>query len=128
MLVWVQATRVSTEEDARRLELELKDEFGRLLAKATADKESKLLMDEELLSFIDNIERLGVAYRFHLEIEEALHTIFTSYSTALQTAANESCDEDLHRTSLRFRLLRQHGFHVPSGIDLLTIKFINNVY
>ncbi|KAJ8436239.1 hypothetical protein Cgig2_023414 [Carnegiea gigantea] len=61
---------------------------------------------KEQLELIDAMERLGVAYHFEQEIEEAL----------LQLNAIKHDQEDLYHVSLRFRILRQHGFHVSSDV------------
>ncbi|CAN1222135.1 Probable terpene synthase 3 [Linum grandiflorum] len=57
----------------------------------------------ERLEMIDAIQRLGIGYRFELEIEEALLDMST---------ADDDGDEDLYSASLRFRLLRQQGYPV----------------
>ncbi|KAL5972791.1 hypothetical protein ACLOJK_039597 [Asimina triloba] len=56
------------------------------------------------MELINDIQRLGVAYHFEKEIEEALHSIYASYSS--------SAYDDLWTVSLRFRLLRQEGYNV----------------
>ena len=82
---------------------ELKEEVRKELKKASAVK------SPELLKLIDSIQLLGVAYHFETEIEEALKDIFEKYSRLVDD------NEDLTTSSLRFRLLRQEGYHVPSG-------------
>ena len=67
----------------------------------------------EQLELIDTIERLGVAYHFEEEIEEALQ----------QLHAIHHDQDDLYYISLRFRILRQHGFHESSG-NLFSKKII----
>ncbi|KAL6283826.1 hypothetical protein ACE6H2_014755 [Prunus campanulata] len=63
------------------------------------------------MKLIDAIQRLGVAYHFEKEIEEALEQIY---------AANHFHDDDghgdLYNVSLGFRLLRQHGHNVSCRI------------
>ncbi|GAB4847154.1 hypothetical protein Ancab_026165 [Ancistrocladus abbreviatus] len=61
------------------------------------------------ITIIDLLERLGVAYHFEQEIEEALQDMYENCVTYNDT-------DDLYRTSIRFRILRQHGFHVSSGM------------
>ncbi|KAL0291934.1 UNVERIFIED_CONTAM: Gamma-cadinene synthase [Sesamum calycinum] len=56
----------------------------------------------ELIALIDKLERLGLAYHFETEIEEKLH----------EMSEKEDDDYDLFTTALRFRLLRQHQYHV----------------
>ncbi|XP_024164160.1 (-)-alpha-pinene synthase [Rosa chinensis] len=64
------------------------------------------------LKLIDAIQRLGMAYHFEREIEESLQHIHATYR-----------DRDLYRddghlydVALLFRLLRQHGYQISSGI------------
>ncbi|EOY12592.1 Delta-cadinene synthase isozyme A, putative [Theobroma cacao] len=78
------------------LQEELKQEVQRMLT-TPMDKPS------QKLHLIDAVQRLGVAYHFEKEIEDALETI------------NGDCNSDgndIYITSLRFRLLREHGFDV----------------
>ena len=58
------------------------------------------------LKFIDAIQRLGVAYHFESEIEEALERMH---------AAFRDHDGDLYNVAFGFRLLRQHGYKVSCG-------------
>ena len=53
---------------------------------------------------------LGVAYHFKREIEEALKVMYQTNSTMLL-----DIHYDLTIVSLLFRLLRQEGYHIPSG-------------
>ncbi|XP_062005502.1 (-)-alpha-pinene synthase-like [Rosa rugosa] len=58
------------------------------------------------MKLIDAMQRLGVAYHFETEIENALeHMQHTSVR-----------DGDLYNVALGFRLLREHGYNVSSGI------------
>lgn len=66
----------------------------------------------KLLELIDAVQRLGVAYHFEKEIEECLNHIYVSYGHGDLWIHNN----DLQGTSLWFRLLRQQGFNVSSGI------------
>lgn len=81
---------------------ELKDELRNEL-KATARKSS------QLLNFIDSIQRLGLAYQFEREIKEALEDMYQTYNL------DDDDNDDLTNASLRFRLLRQEGYHIPPG-------------
>ncbi|MBA0687510.1 hypothetical protein Goari_015040 [Gossypium aridum] len=62
------------------------------------------------LDIIDTIQRLGVAYHFKKEIEDALQIIYHNDCNQVQT------DDDLYTTAVRFRLLRKHGFNVRGGM------------
>lgn len=55
------------------------------------------------LELIDQLQKLGVAYHFHDEIERNLKKIQSN---------NDKWDQNLHATALRFRLLRGYGFDV----------------
>ncbi|XWS27914.1 hypothetical protein CRYUN_Cryun25bG0021100 [Craigia yunnanensis] len=76
---------------------ELKQEVRRMLAK-TMDKPS------QKLHLIDAVQRLGVAYHFEKEMEEAFENIYDD--------CNDIESDDLYTTAVRFRLLREHGFNV----------------
>lgn len=58
------------------------------------------------LKLIDAIQRLGVAYHFETDIEQALERIHATY---------QDDDGDLYNVALRFRLLRRHGYNVSCG-------------
>ncbi|PHT98652.1 (-)-camphene/tricyclene synthase, chloroplastic [Capsicum chinense] len=62
------------------------------------------------LELIDNLQRLGVSYHFKDEIMQILKSIHDQSSSAAATR------DSLYHTSLKFRLLRQHGFHISQDI------------
>ncbi|KAJ4945397.1 hypothetical protein NE237_022051 [Protea cynaroides] len=70
----------------------------RMLAVDANDSSKKLRL-------IDSLQRLGVAYHFEGEIEEALKQI--------HDAPNGFDEIDLYTMALQFLLLRQHGYNVP---------------
>ncbi|GAB2213453.1 hypothetical protein Drorol1_Dr00021497 [Drosera rotundifolia] len=57
-----------------------------------------------LLSLIDDIQKLGMSYRFEEEIFEGLERLYASNK--------RNGEDDLQATALCFRILRQHGFPV----------------
>ncbi|RVW71184.1 (-)-alpha-terpineol synthase [Vitis vinifera] len=62
------------------------------------------------LELIDTLQRLGIHYHFGEEIKRILHSIYNNYNR------NDTWKNgDLYATALEFRLLRQHGYHVPQG-------------
>ncbi|XP_031256311.1 valencene synthase-like [Pistacia vera] len=64
---------------------------------------------EELSTLIDALQRLGVAYHFEYQINQALQSIYNNN-------INGSDDDDLYTIALRFRLLRQQGYSVSSDV------------
>lgn len=79
---------------------ELKEEVRRMIA-SDADKPA------HKLRLIDTVQRLGVAYHFGKEIDDALEKI-----------SHDPFDDkdDLHIVSLCFRLLRQHGIKMSCDV------------
>ncbi|KAK1375192.1 Monoterpene synthase [Heracleum sosnowskyi] len=55
------------------------------------------------LELIDHLQKLGVDYHFHDEIERALKNIYSN---------TDKLEKNLHATALRFRLLRGRGYDV----------------
>ena len=94
----MQVTHARKEQQIEELKDELRNEL-----KATARKSS------QLLNFIDSIQRLGLAYQFEREIKEALEDMYQTYNL------DDDDNDDLTNASLRFRLLRQEGYHIPPG-------------
>ncbi|XP_021768911.1 valencene synthase-like [Chenopodium quinoa] len=83
----------------------LKEEVRKELLARVANVNKQL----ELLNFVDAIERLGLAYYLEKEIEEALLQVYETY--------HDQCDkDDLYHVSTRFRILRQHGYHVSCDV------------
>lgn len=83
---------------------ELKKEVRKKLLTAIENRKDKL-------GFIDAIERLGVAYHFEEEIGIILQEFHDNYNQK-----NSLYDDDLYYASLRFRLLRQHGFYASTDV------------
>ncbi|KAM0033876.1 putative (E)-beta-ocimene synthase [Helianthus debilis subsp. tardiflorus] len=70
----------------------------------------------ELLEQIDDIERLGLGYRFQNDIRRALDIIASIYGT---NVGLEEKQDSLHEASLRFRILRQHDYNVSPGTSFI---------
>nr|BBE32331.1 germacrene D synthase [Chengiopanax sciadophylloides] len=87
-------TDANTEEHFHQL----KEEVKKMLVEAAPNQQ---------LNLIDDIQRLGVAYHFEAEIDAALQRMNVIF---------QENDDDLHTVSLRFRLLRQHGYNVSSDV------------
>ncbi|CAI9282414.1 unnamed protein product [Lactuca saligna] len=69
----------------------------------------------QLLEQIDDIERLGLDYRFQNDIRRALNFIA---SIKENNTEHEEKEGSLHEASLRFRLLRKHGYNVSQDFLL----------
>ncbi|KAM3291283.1 (-)-camphene/tricyclene synthase, chloroplastic isoform X1 [Capsicum chacoense] len=82
---------------------ELKKEMKKNLMLIMVEGSSQEL---EKLELIDNLQRLGISYHFKDEIMQILRSINQ------HTAPGDS----LYSTALKFRLLRQHGFHISQDI------------
>lgn len=67
----------------------------------------------EKLDLIDSVQRLGVSYHFGNEIEIVLQRIRDSLSFNFN---HKHENDDLHTVALRFRLLRQQGYHISCGM------------
>ena len=72
------------------------------------------------LDLIDAIQRLGVSYHFENEIQEMLQKIHDGLYN-LPHNLESNFHNDLYTVALRFRLLRQQGFHVSCGKYYLDI-------
>ncbi|XP_031116633.1 (-)-germacrene D synthase-like [Ipomoea triloba] len=69
-------------------------------------------ISSQKLDLINKIQRLGVCYQFENEIDASLEYIFKAYDDF-----NDGEDEnDLYVVSLRFRLLRQDGYHLLANV------------
>ncbi|XP_031128625.1 (3S,6E)-nerolidol synthase 1-like [Ipomoea triloba] len=60
---------------------------------------------------IDSMQRFGMDHYFEDQITQTLTQQYKHSQTLLY-----SSDHDLYAASLRFQLLRQHGFHVPADV------------
>ncbi|KAG6499327.1 hypothetical protein ZIOFF_039091 [Zingiber officinale] len=58
----------------------------------------------QLMNLIDSVDILGIDYHFENEISEAIRLIYEVEDTSY----------GIYETSLRFRLLRQHGYYVSA--------------
>ena len=69
------------------------------------------------LLMIDAVQRLGIDYHFHGEIEAVLERLYTKFNMS-------DCHNDLYELALGFRLLRQEGYYVSAGrFSLLFFSF-----
>ncbi|GLT67306.1 hypothetical protein SLA2020_396240 [Shorea laevis] len=91
-------------EEEKREHLKLKAELKEKLM-AVVDAPLKKL------ELIDAMQRLGVSYHFHKEIDEILGKIMQVMNQS-DFKAGSGEDDDLYTISLTFRLLRQHGYRI----------------
>ncbi|XP_076882026.1 R-linalool synthase QH1, chloroplastic-like [Bidens hawaiensis] len=64
------------------------------------------------LELVDDLQRLGISYHYKDEISNVLKMIYTCYFEAHENWNKMS----LNLKALGFRLLRQHGYHIPQEI------------
>ncbi|KAJ9685395.1 hypothetical protein PVL29_017433 [Vitis rotundifolia] len=74
------------------------------------------------LEIIDSLQRLGIHYHFGEEIKRILHSIYNNYNRN-----DKWKNGDLYATALEFRLLRQHGYHVPQDVFPIFINKMGTV-
>nr|QEV81842.1 terpene synthase 3 [Prunella vulgaris] len=73
-------------------------------------KEARVILmaatSAKLIALVDKLERLGLAFHFEEEIQHKLQQVYDA----------QEQDHDLFTTALRFRLLRQHQYHVSCRV------------
>ncbi|KAF8096410.1 hypothetical protein N665_0309s0036 [Sinapis alba] len=80
----------------------------------------------EQLELIDDLQKLGISYHFEVEINNVLMDFYRQNGRSVWKCDKE---EDLHATSLEFRLLRQHGFDVSEDIfDVIIDKIESDTF
>ncbi|XP_021910220.1 myrcene synthase, chloroplastic-like [Carica papaya] len=93
----------------------LEESYGIQLRKLKAQVSTMLeLLEDPLdsIELIDILERLGLSYHFTNDIDKILKCISEKNKTN-----NDSWKKNnLYATALEFRLLRQHGYHIPQEI------------
>ncbi|KAH6808484.1 hypothetical protein C2S51_029592 [Perilla frutescens var. frutescens] len=89
------------EENVKKMEMEIK----RMLHHDEGDDVEAL----RLLELVDDIDRLGLGYKFEESINKSLEILQSSQ--ILIDNIN-----DLHASALYFKLLRQHGHHISTDI------------
>nr|QZL13763.1 terpene synthase 1 [Colquhounia coccinea var. mollis] len=76
----------------------LKDEV-KIMIEGTTDELAQL-------ELIDDLQRLDVSHYFVDSVQKLVERIY----------ADKDMDKDMHVTALKFRLLRQHGYHVSQEV------------
>lgn len=85
----------------------------------------KMMLNKELLvgdslkglELVDELQRLGLSYHFQMEINQILENINENFHNEGEDL--EWKNKSLYATALHFRILRQHGYHIPQGRVLL---------
>ncbi|KAM7468986.1 hypothetical protein LguiA_007169 [Lonicera macranthoides] len=99
------------DDDTKERLVQLKQEVRMMLVKDSSGGDEEVAATQQLM-VIDAIQRLGVAYHFESEIDEALNNLHL-----LHASFGEGCDdEQLYMVALRFRLLRQHGHPITCDV------------
>ncbi|KAM7468990.1 hypothetical protein LguiA_007173 [Lonicera macranthoides] len=99
------------DDDTKVRLVQLKEEVRMMLVKEGSGGDEEAAATQQLM-VIDAIQRLGVAYHFESEIDEALNNLHL-----LHASFGEACDdEQLYMVALRFRLLRQQGHPVTCDV------------
>ncbi|KAL3591757.1 hypothetical protein D5086_010397 [Populus alba] len=80
----------------------LKEEVRTMLTSAT-------LKPSEKLKLMDIVLRLGIGYHFEGEFNGIIEHAYNTYH-------DNNFDDDLFTVALRFRLLREYGYNVSSGV------------
>jgi hypothetical protein len=87
----------------------MKEEVRQILLAAAASSSSWGDDLVQKLELVDALQRLGVDYHFKKEIDDLLLAVY---------ADEDGGSDDLYTASLRFYLLRKHGYAVTSGKKL----------
>ena len=82
-----------------------KEEVRRIVLDAAASDDLARKLD-----LVDALQRLGVDYHYKKEIDELLRAVYDD---------KDGGSDDLYVTSLRFYLLRKHGYAVSSGKEFI---------
>lgn len=94
------------------------EEFKNLLISNSLSNHDSHKRSLAALNLVDAVLRLGVEYHFQEEIEAILQREYLIFSADHN---GEDCNTDpdpLYEVALRFRLLRQGGYHVSAGTKL----------
>ncbi|KAI3470008.1 hypothetical protein Pfo_026671 [Paulownia fortunei] len=96
------------------LDDQVQETYAEAIEALKKEARSKLMAatSGKLIILVDTLERLGLAYHFETEIVEKVEEIYNFQ----ENPRDEDEDYDLFTTALRFRLLRQHGYHVSCSV------------
>ena len=103
----------------------MKEKYSKTVEELKNDVRNLLTAPEtnmiDTMNLIDTLERLGISYHFENEIEEKLQHYFH-----LNTNYQDDEVYDLCTVALHFRLFRQHGHPISTGMS--TTFFINFLF
>lgn len=102
------SSKYTGEKYRTRLQI-LKDKVRTMICEEKGMVENPLL---DILNLVDDLQRSGISYHFVNEISNVLENIYCNYYKSHEKWTNL----DLNVKSLGFRLLRQHGYHIPQEI------------
>ncbi|KAI3801486.1 hypothetical protein L1987_29591 [Smallanthus sonchifolius] len=100
-------SKYTGEKDMPRLHT-LKEVVRTMIYKDNEREENPL----KILNLVDDLQRLGISYHFEGEISNVLKNIYNNH----YKNPEKWTKMDLNLKSLGFRLLRQHGYHIPQEI------------
>ncbi|KAI6704867.1 hypothetical protein NL676_007829 [Syzygium grande] len=107
----------SVEDDPQGRHQRRLEEVERLFKRVRGDSLESLVM-------VDALQRLAIDYRFEDEIDALLQRHFVISTSESHSHHNDA--NDLHEAALRFRLLRQGGYPVPSDVFQRFLHKINH--
>ena len=101
----------------------MKDQVLKDKAKKLEEDVESIITDEKadilnMLELIDDIQRLGLGYKFEDEIKRTL------LRCVPWLRYDEGKEKSLHATALGFRLLRQHGYEVSQGTYFFIFELV----
>ncbi|KAJ0102544.1 hypothetical protein Patl1_04439 [Pistacia atlantica] len=108
---------MESDDDNAKL-LKLKEEIKSMLM----DDANKSL---QKLDLVNVIQRLGVSYHFESEVNEILEDVYKAHN---ESDSGDDTD-DLYSISLKFRLLRQHGYKISCAcLNSTSSRYYMSIY
>ena len=92
---------------------QIKEEVRRIILETVASSSLS-----QKLELVDTLQRIGVDYHYKKEISELLYSIYND---------EDGDSDDLYINSLRFYLLRRHGYTVSAGTMMTNSTLVRSV-